>query len=251
MHRARARGGRRTAPATAGTRLTASCTARWRVAPATGQVHSPSTSTRRMPGDSSQRRIFSVSSAVAAGHRARAGAGPSRPTAAASRRRRRRRRPAGSPRRRPAGRGVRRGPPSGPSSSRRAATISGQRVSAESRWVRAAARTKAASRSRWTPASSNRSSAASAAIRRVDRVDDLVRAPEQRVAQLPDDRGVRRLVDAAVAGGEAPAHLGQHAGAAASRGSRAIRSEHWRIGNVSCSAARHFSAVFFDENGPR
>ena len=79
-----------------------------------------------------------------------------------------------------------------PSSSRRAATTSGQRVSAVSRWVRAAARTKAASRSRWTPASSNRSSAASAAIRRVDRVDHLVGSAQQRVAQLPHDGGVRR-----------------------------------------------------------
>ena len=42
------------------------------MAPATGQVHSPSTSTSRTPADSSQRRIFSVSSAVAAG------AGPGR-----------------------------------------------------------------------------------------------------------------------------------------------------------------------------
>jgi hypothetical protein len=30
-----------------------------------------------------------------------------------------------------------------------------------------------------------------------------------------------------------------------------MRSEHCRIGKVSWSAARHFSAVFFDENGPR
>ena len=52
-----------------------------------------------------------------------------------------------------------RAPPRG-SSSRRAATSWGMRVRAVSRWVRATARTKAASRSRWTPASSKRSSSA-------------------------------------------------------------------------------------------
>ncbi len=37
------------------------------MAPPTGQLHSPSTCTSRTPSDSSQRRIFSLSSAVAAG----------------------------------------------------------------------------------------------------------------------------------------------------------------------------------------
>ncbi len=37
------------------------------MAPPTGQVQSPSTSTSRTPGDSSQRSTFSVSSAVADG----------------------------------------------------------------------------------------------------------------------------------------------------------------------------------------
>ena len=126
----------------------------------------PGRSTRRRPrpggrpADSSQRRIFSVSSAVAAGtgpgppaHRLGAGDAARRRTGG-------RRRRAGSPRPRRAGRAGRRGPPSGPPSVARggrrpARGIGSGRVS---RWVRAAARTNAASRSRWTPASSNRSS---------------------------------------------------------------------------------------------
>ena len=73
----------------------------------------------------------------------------------------------GSRRRRRAGRGGRRGRPSGrrPRGGRRPARAAGS--GRESRWVRAAARTNAASRSRWTPASSNRSSVASVSIRRL------------------------------------------------------------------------------------
>src|SRR6185436_5184316 len=44
-----------------------------------------------------------------------------------------------------------------------------------------------------------------------DQLDDVVRTTQEVVAQLADDRGVRRLVDAAVAGGQTPAHLRQHA----------------------------------------
>ena len=79
---ARGRAARRTAPARRRDWSTASWRARWRVAPPTGQVHSPSTSTSRTPGDSSQRRTRSDSSAVAAG----TGPGPDATVSAAARR---------------------------------------------------------------------------------------------------------------------------------------------------------------------
>ena len=129
-----------------------------------------------------------------------------------------------------------------PSSSRRAATTSGQRVSALSRWVRAAARMNAASRSRWTPASSNRSSSASAAIR------TLIASTTSSGRRSRVSRSWRTTA-AYVVASTLPSHGERQRPISASthgdrrQGSRASRSEHWRTGNVSWRAARHFSAV--------
>ena len=66
----------------------------------------------------------------------------------------------------------------------------------------------------------------------------------------------RRTTAAYVVGSALPSHGDRQRPISASThaardGSRASRPEHWRTGKVSWSAARHFSAVFREPNGPR
>ena len=224
-----------------------SCTASWSGEVAGGAAR-PGRSTRRRRRPAGCRRTPASAGSSRSPRRwpPAPGPGPAQHGLGATPRARRRtggrRRPAGSRRPRRAGRGGRRGPPSGrrPRGGRRPARGTGS--ARDSRWVRAAARTNAASRSRWTPASSNRSSSASAAIRRVigsttssGRRSRLSRSWRTTAAYVVG-------VDAAVAGRQAAAHLGQHARRCATAPRRAGRL-HWRTGKVSCRAARHFSAA--------
>ena len=206
------------------------------------------------PGASSQRRIRSVSSAVAAG----TGPGPPRtvsPLATSSATYWWASAPGGIT---PAAASrpwrttcTAQRAPSEPvgSSSRRAATSWGMRVRAVSRWVRATARTNAASRSRWTPASSNRSPSASEGHPPGDQLDHVVgpAAGGCRAAAAPPRRTSSRRRCRHTATGSGPS---RRARTPSPTGWRAMRWEHWRTGNVSWSAARHFSAVLLLANGP-
>ena len=182
------------------------------------------------------------------GRRRRPGAAADRLGAGDAGRRRRggRRRPAGSPRPRRAGRGGRRAPPSDPprgSSSRRAATSSGHAGQGREplgAGGRADERGQPVAVDARPPRSARRRRGS--AIRRVIASTTSSGRLQEVVAQLAHHGGVGRGVDAAVARGQAAAHLGQHARRHAT-GCRPSRSVHWRIGKVSCRAARHFSAV--------
>ena len=155
------------------------------------------------------------------------------------------RRRAGSRRRRRAGRGVRRGPPSGrrPPCARRRSPGTGSAPRAAGCGPRHAG-TRRAGRG-GPPASSKRSPSASVAIRPVS-ASTTSSARRSRVSRsVADHGGVGVALDAAVAGGEAAAHLGQDAGRRGSAG-RGSRPLHWRTGNASWRAARHFSAALRD-----
>ncbi len=182
------------------------------MAPPTGQVHSPSTWTSRTPSDSSHRS--SLLGLLGGGGRGRPrarhdrlGGGPElrRPIRRRARRRGSRRQRASRPCRitwtahRPF--------------SWRAATTSGHRVRAEGAGCGATPRRKDASRSRHELASSKRSSAASALIRAAKEATTASGRPTSVVPQLVDQSRVVLGADPLVAGREAPAHLGQRAGA--------------------------------------
>ena len=196
------------------------------------------------PGDSSHRRIRSSSSALV-----RDGPGAAATVSAPSR-----------SSARPAGvtpGGISPGSPSRPWrttwtahrpwSSRPGGDDPGQPASALGAGAGGAAQ-EGASRSRWAPASSYLI-AGQSGHPSAQRRHHLGRIAGDGLAQPAHQVGVGRLVDAAVARGEAATHLGQHAGRA--EGCSGSRSLHWRTGKVSWSAARQRSATLREENGPR
>ena len=169
--------------------------ARCRVAPPTGQVHSPSTcdqpDARRTPASAGSSRSPRRSPPAS-------GPGPAQHRLGRRRAARRRTAPACAPGRDHPGGGE---PAVADDVDRPAAVVlaaGGDELGAagsapRSRWVRAAARTNAASRSRWTPASSKRSSSARRGHPPGDQLDHRRRAGcSEVVAQLSHDRGVGR-----------------------------------------------------------
>ena len=116
--------------------------------------------------------------------------------------------------------------------------------------MRAAARTNAASRSR---CEAGLLEPLVVGERRHPRADRVVTtssgSPQQRAAQLVDDGGVVVGVDAAVAGRQAPAHLGEHARAATGQLGQPVGALADREGLVQRGQA--LSAGFRERNGPR